>query len=51
MATMQCRICGHIYDPKKGDAGIARGTEFEDVPDVWTCPVCGAQKSGFVRVT
>jgi rubredoxin len=50
MGRMQCSACGHIYDPKKGNAEIAQGTEFEDVKDARADPVYGAQKSGFVRV-
>lgn len=47
MDKMQCTICGHIYDPEKGDAGVSPGTDFEKVPDTWTCPVCGAEKKLF----
>jgi len=45
----ECKICGYVYDPAVGDAdgGIAPGTAFEDIPDDWTCPVCGAAKSEF----
>jgi len=48
----QCTICGYIYDPEKGDpdGGIAPGTAFEDIPDDWTCPVCGASKDQFKKV-
>jgi len=48
----QCTICGYIYDPEKGDpdGGIAPGTPFEDIPDEWTCPVCGASKDQFEKV-
>jgi flavin reductase (DIM6/NTAB) family NADH-FMN oxidoreductase RutF/rubredoxin len=44
-----CTVCGYVYDPEKGDpdSGIAPGTRFEDIPDSWTCPVCGAEKSKF----
>lgn len=44
-----CTVCGYVYDPEKGDpdSGIAPGTHFEDIPDSWTCPVCGADKSAF----
>ena len=36
--------CGYIYDPSKGDPdnGIAPGTSFDDLPDDWVCPPCGA---------
>jgi len=51
MAKYRCTICGYIYDPTEGDStqGINSGTAFEDLPDSWTCPVCGAQKSDFVK--
>ncbi len=41
--------CGYIYDPAEGDAdnGIAVGTPFEDLPDDWVCPECGADKDSF----
>lgn len=49
MKKYECKICGYVYDPAVGDAdgGIAPGTAFEDIPDDWTCPVCGAAKSEF----
>ena len=36
--------CGYEYDPAVGDPdnGIAPGTKFEDLPDTWVCPECGA---------
>lgn len=45
----QCVICNHIYDPAEGDiaSGIAPGTAFEDIPDTWVCPECGATKADF----
>ena len=48
----ECLICGWIYDPKEGDpdGGIAPGTKFEDIPDDWECPVCGAKKSDFLAM-
>lgn len=44
-----CNICGYVYDPKEGDPDndVPPGTEFSKVPDDWTCPVCGADKSEF----
>jgi rubredoxin len=46
-----CTICGYIYDPAAGDPdnGVAAGTKFEDVPDSWECPVCGASKDDFEK--
>jgi rubredoxin len=45
-----CESCGYIYDPDDGDpdGGIPAGTAFEDIPDTWFCPVCGARKRDFV---
>jgi rubredoxin len=46
-----CAACGYVYDPAKGDPQnrIAAGTTFEDLPDKWVCPVCGAPKSKFKK--
>lgn len=51
-AKYQCTICGYTYDLEKGDpdGDIAPGTPFEDIPDSWTCPVCGASKDQFEKV-
>ena len=48
-ARYVCSVCGYVYDPEKGDpdSDIAPGTRFEDIPDSWVCPVCGAEKSMF----
>jgi rubredoxin len=45
----ECLICGYIYDPAEGDpdGGIAPGTLFEELPDDWVCPDCGAEKDMF----
>jgi len=45
----KCLVCDHIYNPVEGDpdGGIAPGTAFEDIPDDWMCPVCGAGKEDF----
>lgn len=44
-----CTVCGYIYDPQEGDedSDIPPGTSFEDLPEDWSCPTCGAQKSDF----
>ena len=44
-----CDMCGYVYDPEMGDAvgDIAAGTAFEDLPDDWVCPICGASKDEF----
>jgi len=48
----KCNICGYIYDPEKGDSdgGIKSGTPFEEIPDSWACPVCGATKDMFAKM-
>ncbi|WP_421861901.1 rubredoxin [Motiliproteus sp.] len=45
----QCEICDYVYDPAVGcpDEGIPPGTAWEDIPDDWVCPECGAPKSLF----
>ena len=45
----ECGVCKYIYNPKSGNekAGIAPGTEFEDLPENWVCPVCGESKDVF----
>ena len=52
MAKYKCVVCGYIYDPAIGDpdSGIEPGTEFEQIPDSWTCPVCGVDKGQFEPV-
>ena len=49
MAKWECLVCGYIYDPVVGDPdkGVAPGTAFEDIPDDWVCPECGAGKDMF----
>lgn len=46
-----CTVCGYVYDPAQGDPdnGVKPGTNFEDIPDSWECPVCGASKSDFEK--
>ncbi|GJQ59108.1 MAG: rubredoxin [Candidatus Scalindua sp. AMX11] len=49
MSSWECTVCGYVYDPGKGDslAGIEPNTSFEDLPDDWVCPACGANKDAF----
>jgi rubredoxin len=49
VAKYECTVCGYVYDPEVGDpeGGISPGTPFEDIPEDWVCPVCGADKSEF----
>jgi len=52
MKAYMCVICGFVYDEAKGlpDQGIPPGTQWEDVPENFTCPDCGASKSDFEMV-
>jgi len=48
----ECTVCGYVYDPAVGDpdSDIAPGTAWEDVPEDWSCPACGVDKSMFEPV-
>lgn len=52
MARWECIICGWIYDEALGDpdAGIAPGTPWQEVPEDWICPDCGAGKDEFEMI-
>jgi len=49
MSKYKCTVCGYVYDPQKGDpdSDVKPGTPFEELPDDWLCPQCGADKSAF----
>lgn len=38
-----CKLCGYVYDDE------VEAVPFEDLPDDWTCPLCGAAKSEFEK--
>lgn len=50
--TWMCIICGFIYDEEMGwpDDGIPPGTRWDEVPEDWLCPDCGAGKEDFEMV-
>lgn len=52
MKKYRCVVCEWIYDPTVGDpdGGIAPGTQFEEIPEDWVCPVCGVGKDMFEEV-
>lgn len=52
MKKWQCIVCGFTYDESVGDpdSGLAAGTRWEDVPESWSCPDCGAVKGDFEMV-
>ena len=37
-----CSVCGYEYDPAEND-----NVPFDQLPDDWTCPVCGVSKDQF----
>lgn len=41
----QCSLCGYIYDDAKEEI------KFEELPDDWKCPLCGASKSLFNKIS
>lgn len=52
MSKWRCIPCGYVYDEARGEAGdgIDPGTPWEDLPQHWSCPDCGAGKEEFERV-
>lgn len=46
--------CGYTYDPakgvKRGGCKIPAGVSFEDLPEEWKCPCCGAGKEKFRKI-
>ena len=47
-----CVLCGFVYEQTKGEpgSGIAAGTAWEDIPNGWRCPECGASKEDFEEI-
>lgn len=52
MSKWKCRVCEYVYDPEKGDPdnGVKPGTAFENLPEGWVCPSCGASKDSFDKI-
>ena len=52
MKKYVCTPCGWVYDPAIGDPenGIEAGTAFENLPEDWVCPLCGADKEAFEEI-
>ena len=44
MGKYRCTVCGYIYDEEK------EGVKFADLPEDWTCPLCGVGKDMFEKV-
>ena len=49
MKKYVCDVCGYVYDPVAGDpdGNVEPGTAFENLPESWVCPICGASKEDF----
>ena len=49
MSVYACELCGYEYRPQVGDPdnGIEEGTDFEDLPADFECPLCGVDKDNF----
>ena len=41
MKKYVCKVCGHVYDPANNN-----NIPFEELPDDWTCPLCGVARLG-----
>lgn len=52
MKKWQCFFCDFIYDEAEGlpEEDIPPGTRWEDIPDDWICPECGAAKEDFAMM-
>ncbi len=46
MTKYKCTVCDYIYDPAQNN-----NVAFEDLPDGWVCPVCGAGKDKFEKTS
>ena len=53
MPKFECTVCNYVYDPAIGDPdnGIEPGTPFDQLPEDWVCPECGAGKDMFEPIT
>ena len=38
-----CLLCGYVYDEEE------QGVKWEDLPEDWTCPLCGVGKDMFEK--
>ena len=49
MKKYVCTACHYVYDPEVGspETGVPAGTPWENVPEDWTCPLCGLGKDAF----
>ncbi len=49
MENWICEVCDYVYTPDLGDIDqdVGPGTSFDDLPDDWICPDCGADLESF----
>ncbi|MBR2341420.1 MAG: rubredoxin [Clostridia bacterium] len=49
MSRYVCSVCGWVYDEAEGvpEMGIAPGTAFADLPEDFSCELCGVGKENF----
>ncbi len=40
----KCNVCGWVYDEE------AQNAKFDELPEGWTCPMCGAMKDKFEKI-
>lgn len=52
MAVYQCTVCGNLYDEDRGEpyCSVPPGTKFEDLPEDYTCAICGVKKIYFMKI-
>jgi rubredoxin len=52
MQKWRCTLCTYVYDPALGDPDndVVPGTPFEELPEDWVCPECGAEKEYFEAI-
>lgn len=48
----ECRACGYIYEPTKGEskASIPPNTSFDELLPTWRCPICAVPKTQFNNI-
>ncbi|CAM9676228.1 unnamed protein product [Hapterophycus canaliculatus] len=47
----ECLQCSFVYKPDNAGQGALQGTQFDDLPATWLCPVCKAPKDTFIAQT
>lgn len=52
MSRFACDSCTRVYNEEKGDRSqdVLPDTPFDELPDDWLCPRCGASKDEFEEI-